>query len=53
MSGGYWNGGMCGREIGIKKVNDYYSKFHQKTNIGCQSKKTISFINHQMGLGMR
>lgn len=53
MSGGYWNGGMGSREVGIKKVNDYYSKLHQKTYTGCQSKKTISFINHQMGLGMR
>lgn len=36
MSGGYWNGGMGGRDVGIKKVNDYYSELYQKNYTGCK-----------------
>lgn len=35
QSSGYWNGGVAGREIGIKWVNDYYSEYFGKTYKGC------------------
>jgi myo-inositol 2-dehydrogenase/D-chiro-inositol 1-dehydrogenase len=35
QSSGYWNGNIAGREIGIKRVNDYYSELYKKNYTGC------------------